>query len=414
MANIETRLNALLQNLEQQHALPSIALGLDRMLACLERLGNPQLRVPPVIHIAGTNGKGSTLAMLKSMLQSQGKHVHTYTSPHLVHFSERIVLCGKPVDSQQLYDALLRVMDAAADTIPLTFFEATTIAAFICFAEVPADVLLLEVGLGGRLDATNVVPQPLAIVITPIDIDHKEFLGETRTLIAAEKAGIMKAGVPVIVAAQHADAKQVLSAHAKTLHAPLHYVERPLSSTIALGLKGAHQYMNAACAVEVYKVISRPLGLGEVPYAALACTTWPARLQRLQYGPLVQSTEIPLWLDGGHNPAAAEVLAEWLRGKECFGLVVGMMARKDVYGFLSPFCGLVTSIAAVNIDGEADGLEPDAIVEAATALGIKRCIAVPNLTAALDWHRDTSPVTLNGILICGSLYLAGKVLQNHA
>lgn len=414
MGNIEDKLNALLYEIEQQHALPSIALGLDRVLACLERLGNPQLRVPPVVHIAGTNGKGSTLTMLKAMLESQGKRVHSYTSPHLVHFNERIVVCGKPVGSQQLYDALVRVMDTAGDAIPLTFFEATTIAAFICFCEVPADVLLLEVGLGGRLDATNVIPHPLAVIITPIDIDHKEFLGENRALIAAEKAGIMKTGVPVIVAAQQDDARQVLFARAKTLHAPLNYVEEPLPRSVALGLKGGHQYMNAACAVEAYKVIARPLGLIDVPYHALANATWPGRLQLLRHGPLTQRTSTPLWLDGGHNPAAAEVLAEWLQDKGHFGLVVGMMARKDIYGFLTPFSGVTTSIAAVNIEGEALASSPEAIAAAADALGFKQWVVSPDLTAAVDWHRDTSPVALNGILICGSLYLAGKVLQNHA
>lgn len=410
---IDAELSALLASLEQHHALPTIALGVDRVLACLERLRNPQLHLPPVVHIAGTNGKGSTLAMLRALLEDQGLRVHCYTSPHLVRFHERIVLAGKEIESRVLLDALKRVQEAASDDIPLTFFEATTIAAFVCFAEYPADIVLLEVGLGGRLDATNVIGAPLACVITPIDYDHKEFLGDTLEQIAMEKAGIMKAEVPVISAVQKEEVQKVLNSHAKALHAPLLYahVESPPG---IISLQGEHQQVNAACAVAVYRAIRKPLGLPPENLDALQRAVWRGRLQRLTQGPSFDVFTGEVWLDGGHNPAAAKVLADWIREGPVTGLVIGMMQRKDIEGFLRYFREFDCPVAAVTIADAADAAPPEAIADVARALGFSHVAALPTLGDSMRWHCGASAPDINRILICGSLYLAGKVLQNHA
>lgn len=413
----DSRLDSLLASLEQHHALPTIALGVDRVVGCLARLGNPQDALPPVVHIAGTNGKGSTQAMLRALLEAQGKSVHCYTSPHLVRFHERIVVCGKDVESDVLLDALERVTEAAGEDIPLTFFEATTIAAFLCFAETPADILLLEVGLGGRLDATNVVTTPLLSVITPIDYDHKEFLGDTLEQIAMEKAGIMKPEVPVVSAEQYTEVERILHCHARTLHAPFTVARRGEGDIPSLSLAGRHQQVNAACALAAYAIVAKALGLPPAPVeGALARTVWRGRLQHITRGPLVGLLpETELWLDGGHNPAAATVLAGWIqdRGDASAGLVVGMMKRKDIAGFLEPFLGLGVALATVGID-TPDAASAEAIQEEALRLGFRKVRACGSLEEALRWHGDAPVGHVSTILICGSLYLAGKVLQNHA
>lgn len=412
MADIETQLNKLLHALAHQHVLPEIALGLDRVVACLERLGNPHTQLPPVVHIAGTNGKGSTQAMMRAMLEKAGKTVHVYSSPHLVRFHERIVLAGRPIPSDLLLNALLRVQEAAGETIPLTFFEATTIAAFLCFAETPADVVLLEVGLGGRLDATNVVDRPALCVITPIGYDHKEFLGDTLPAIAMEKAGIMKAGVPVVLAPQVAEVMTVLTAHARTLHCPVTFAE-PLE--MALSLAGVHQYVNAGTALAAMSVLEKNLGIQSEAYReGIAEAQWPGRLQRLSQGELLSLVpDSALWLDGGHNPAAGAALAEWLADMPSPGMVLGMMKRKDVEGFLAPF-SRVLPIATVTIEGEGEAATAEMLAGVARRLGFKHVMPCLSLGEAVRWHADASLGPIKTILLCGSLYLAGKVLQNHA
>ena len=415
MTDTEGVLDRLLLQLQKHHSLPTIALGLDRVLACLDRLGNPQLRLPPVVHIAGTNGKGSTLAMLRALLEGNGKRVHCYTSPHLVRFHERVVLCGQQVQSEQLLDALMRVQAAAGDDVPLTFFETTTIAALLCFAEVPADVVLLEVGLGGRLDATNVVPRPLACVITPIDIDHQEFLGNTLHAIALEKAGIMKPGVPVIIAEQYSEVEALLVAHSKSLHCPTILARHASEQDVTLSLVGAHQRINAACAMAALRVIAKTIGIKNMDGSALSLAVWPGRLQRLTRGPLLDIAGCAIWLDGGHNPAAAKVLAEWWATQIGHGgLVVGMMVRKDSEGFLRCFRAFDMPVATVTIQGDGEAASAENIATIADSLGFSQVHACDSYEEAVRWHTVASVAPISRILLCGSLYLAGKVLQNHA
>lgn len=406
-----------LNRLQASTALPAIALGLERVLVCLERLGNPQLRLPPTIHIAGTNGKGSTLAILRALFEGEGKTVHCYTSPHLVRFNERIVLAGNEVSDEALLAALNQVLTAAADDIPLTFFEATTLAAFLCFAESTADVLLLEVGMGGRLDATNVIDKPLLSVVAPISIDHAEFLGNTLASIAAEKAGIIKCHVPVVSAEQVPEVEDVLRAKAAECAAPFIVARANHAMSAQLSLEGAHQAINLGCALQAFSLAQQRMGFeAHSVNNSLVRVRWPARLQKLTVGDLVQAAyPATLWLDGGHNPAGAAALAAWARGsgKPC-GLIVGMMKRKDIRGFLEPFLPLSLAIATVDVEGEGEASTADDIASVARAMGFSRVAACGDVASALRWHKNASLPADANLLICGSLYLAGKVLQNHA
>ncbi|MFV0361303.1 bifunctional folylpolyglutamate synthase/dihydrofolate synthase, partial [Tropicimonas sp.] len=306
----------------------AIDLSLGRTLRLLEALGRPQDRLPPVIHIAGTNGKGSTLAMLRAGLAAAGMRVHAYTSPHLVRFHERIVLAGEEIGEEPLCDALSRTLDRNGGA-PVTFFEATTCAAFDAFARVPADILLLEVGMGGRMDTTNVVDHPALTVITPVALDHQAFLGSTVAGIAGEKAGILKRGVPCIVGRQDDEATEVIEARAAALGVPLlacgqHWQvweergrlvfqdERGLLDLPLPSLSGPHQIDNAGMALAAL----RHLGHGETACeASVTSARWPARMQRLRHGPLAESApDAELWLDGGHNAHAARAIAATLTG----------------------------------------------------------------------------------------------------
>jgi dihydrofolate synthase / folylpolyglutamate synthase len=415
-----------------------IDLSLGRIERLLARLGNPHHRLPPVVHIAGTNGKGSTTAFLKAMLEAANLRVHVYTSPHLVRFSERIVVAGARgtssvgIDEARLVEVLTRTQ-AVNDGDDITQFEITTAAAFLAFAEQPADVLLLEVGLGGRLDATNVIARPRLCILTPISMDHAEKLGPTLGAIAGEKAGILKAGVTAVVSAQGDEAGEVIARVAKRVGAPLVAMgqefdaytqngrflvqrEEQLLDLPMPGLLGRHQIVNAGAAV-VAALELRDLGVDEAAIArGLTTVRWPARLQRLQAGPLpellVAGSE--LWLDGGHNPAAGEVLAQSLadleeRSPRPLHLIVGMMGLKDAEGFLRPFRGLARGVVAVPIPGAHEATHaPAALAEAARVVGLSARVAgdVPDALRALD-AAHPGP---KRILICGSLYLAGQVL----
>lgn len=384
-------------------SLPGIDLSLERMQALLAALGNPQERLPPTVHVAGTNGKGSTLAFLRAMLQAAGKRVHGYTSPHLVRFNERIVLAGKEIDNDRLAGYLQRV--AAERSIGVTFFEATTAAAFLAFAEHDADFLLLETGMGGRLDATTMVARPKACIITPIGLDHQEFLGPDLAAVAAEKAGIIKPGVPVFSAAQLPEAESVLRAMAQRCHAPFTLVEP--AALAPLGLMGAHQQQNAALAVAV----AHALGVTDAQFIAegLRQVRWPGRLQRLTRGPIVEQLG-PFWLDGGHNAHAARVLADWLAVQPAPRvLLCGLMARKDAAAFFAPLAEVVEHCVAMPIPGAADGQDPDVLREAAMALGIDAAVA-DDLESAVALAQRYNPAT---VLIAGSLYLAGEILKHH-
>lgn len=404
-----------------------IDLTLDRMWRLLQKLGNPQNDLPPVIHIAGTNGKGSTQAMIRAGLEAAGKRVHAYTSPHLARFHERIRLAGTLIDEDRLSMILDECYEKnGGETI--TYFEITTAAAILAMARTPADYTLLEVGLGGRLDATNVIDKPLLSIITPISIDHEQFLGNTLAKIAGEKAGIIKKMCPVIVAPQPDEALDVIEQTANRNHAPLiAYAQHWQIDTERDGLifhddngvvqlprpnlPGAHQFENAGTAVAAL----RQLGFGnEVCEAALTQAHWPARMQKLQSGPVIDiAPNAEIWLDGGHNPAAGRALGHHLSQlpKRPTYLICGMLNTKDIAGYLSPMAAHVEKLVAVSIPGELNTLPAEDTAAAAQQAGILSETAVDVITAAGDIAK-TDPDAR--ILICGSLYLAGNILRSHA
>jgi dihydrofolate synthase/folylpolyglutamate synthase len=427
-----THLDDLLASMKQLHPL-LIDLSLERVERMLAELGSPHKKLPPVIHIAGTNGKGSTTAFLKSMLEAAGKRVHVYTSPHLVRFNERIALAGpggaQPIDEDALAALLQRVADVNAGQ-SITFFEITTAAAFLAFSETPADFLLLEVGLGGRLDTTNVVDKPALTIITPISMDHADKLGDTVEKIAAEKAGILKRGVACVTARQTPEVDDVMETEARKRGATLirwgeHFeafnqrgrlvfqredrlLDLPLPSLI-----GPHQIVNAGTAVAA----ALELGIDERSIATgLTSARWPARMQRLGSGVLTREIrpDCELWLDGGHNPAAGEVLARTMadleeRSPRPLVLIVGMMGQKDAAGFLQPFAGLARYVITVPVPGAHQPPQlPDDLAKAARDAGLD-ATAAPDIAAALTIAQSVDDGPLR-ILICGSLYLAGHVL----
>ena len=403
-----------------------IDLTLDRVWRLLEALDNPQRKMPPVIHIAGTNGKGSTQAMIRAGLEGMGKSVHAYTSPHLARFHERIRLAGELIDEAHLTETLDECY-AKNGGIDITYFEITTCAALLAFARTPADYTLLEVGLGGRLDATNVIDDPALTVITPVSIDHEQFLGNTLAKIAAEKAGIIKRGIPCVVGPQPDEALEVIEARAAALGAPLlvhgqhwHvYEERGrlvfqdetgLLDLPLPALLGAHQIQNAGAALAAL----RHLGAGDAACeAAMRDAVWPARMQRLKTGPLVEAAgEAELWLDGGHNAAAGIALADVLAGLPArpTHLICGMLNTKDVTGYLAPLAPQVQSLTAISIPDEVNTLSAEETQAAAEAVGMQTRVAEDALSA-LQALVATDPQAR--VLICGSLYLAGNILREN-
>jgi len=402
-----------------------IDLTLDRMWRLLNALGNPERRLPPVIHIAGTNGKGSTQAMIRAGLEAQGSRVHAYTSPHLARFHERIRLAGDLISEDALTEALDRCY-AANQGENITYFEITTCAALLVFSETPADYTLLEVGLGGRLDATNVM-EPAVSIITPVDLDHQQFLGETLAEIAGEKAGIIKRGVPCFVGPQHDDAMDVIERTAARIGAPLiaygqhFHVSRERDGLIYQdetglldlpfpALPGPHQIQNAGAVLATL----RHLGADETACeAALTNATWPARMQRLTTGPLVDRyAPAELWLDGGHNPAAGKAIAATLDTlpNRPTHLVCGMLNTKDVRGFMDALAAHAQTLTAITIPGEANTLPAQTTADSATSAGIA-ATTTPDIYAALDGIVTSTPNAR--ILICGSLYLAGHVMREN-
>jgi len=402
-------------------------LTLDRVWRLLGALDHPERNLPPVIHIAGTNGKGSTQAMIRAGLEAAGKRVHAYTSPHLARFHERIRLAGALIDETHL-SAILDECYAANDGQPITYFEITTVAGLLAFARTPADFTLLEVGLGGRLDATNVVEKPALCVITPVSIDHQQFLGDTLAEIAGEKAGILKRGVPCVVGRQDEAGLDVIEDKAARLGAPLlvhgqhwhvweergrlvYQDENGLLDLPLPRLIGAHQVDNAGIALAAL----RHLGLGEdACEAALTQAQWPARLQRLRSGPLTdRAGRAELWLDGGHNAAAGHALAEALTRlpDRPLHLICGMLNTKDVTGYMQPLARHADSLIAVSIPGEAATLPAQTTAKAAASLGLEAHTA-KDVADALDKIIAHTPQAR--VLICGSLYLAGDVLRENA
>ncbi len=420
-----TRSDALLQRMMDFHP-KIIDLTLDRVARMLTALGEPQRHLPPVIHVAGTNGKGSTQAMIRAGLEAEGKRVHAYTSPHLAWFHERIRLAGNLI-SEDALTALLDECIAANGHEAITFFEITTCAAFLAFSRTPADYTLLEVGLGGRLDATNVVDHPALTIITPVSIDHQQYLGETLPEIAGEKAGIIKRGVPCVVGPQAEEGLAVIEARAARLGAPLlvygqhwhigtengrmiYQDERGLLDLPLPNLPGPHQMQNAGAALAAL----RHLGASEAACeAAVTRAEWPARMQRLKRGPLVEAAAgAELWLDGGHNPAGGEAIAATLAAmpQRPTHAICGMLNTKDVTGYMRPLAGHLTSLHAVSIPGEKNTLSATETADAARRAGLTAYEA-ESVAAALHAISTRDPAAR--VLICGSLYLAGSILREN-
>ena len=428
-----TQSDAILARLLGLHP-KRIDLSLGRIESLLENLGSPQARLPPVIHVAGTNGKGSTIAFLRAMLEAAGQRVHVYTSPHLVRFHERIRLAGKLVDEAALADAL-DVCERVNAGAPITLFEITTAAAFKLFSEAPADILLLEVGLGGRYDATNVIDAPLATVITPVSIDHVEFLGATLDKIAYEKAGIIKFATPLIIAGQDLLARDVIEREAMRLRAPLRIGGQDFAAREEHGrlvfedeeglldlrlprLAGRHQIQNAATAIATLRWV-RPHLAPAAFETGLQNADWPARLQRLAHGPLVDLAPrgAEVWLDGGHNEAGGRALGEAMadfetRAPRPLVLVCGTLTTKDTLGFLKPFAGLALRVLAVPISGEHSGRPAEDVAQAGRLAGLDAS-ACDSVSAALREIAAQTWTVAPRILIAGSLYLAGEVLAEN-
>jgi dihydrofolate synthase/folylpolyglutamate synthase len=428
-------LGELIVRLSALHA-KRIDLGLERMQGLLERLDHPERRLPPVIHIAGTNGKGSTIAYLRAILEAANLRVHVYTSPSLVRINECFRLGrtggGALVGDDELRSTLEHCERANAGA-PITIFEIETAAAFCLFAQHPADVVLLEVGLGGRLDATNVIEAPLATVMAPVSMDHTEFLGQTLTAIAGEKAAIIKRQVPVICAEQFPEAMAVIEAQAERMRAPLHAAcqqwhvsvecgrlvyqdDRGLMDLAAPKLFGRHQFDNAGLAIATLRA-QNLFEIGTAAFeAGIVHAEWPARMQRLASGALLAQAPpgCEIWLDGGHNAEGGRVVAAALgdleeRVSRPLVVIVGMMANKDAAAFLANFAGLTRHIIAVQIPGRDNAMPPDRLADAARALGM-RVETSGSVEAALRSLARLAYEVPPRILITGSLYLAGHVL----
>lgn len=420
--------DAILARLLELHP-KIIDLTLDRMWRLLAAMGDPQNTLPPVIHIAGTNGKGSTLAMIRAGLEGAGLTAHAYTSPHLARFHERIRLAGALIDEDAL-STLLAECEAANGETAITYFEITTVAALVAMARVPADYTLLEVGLGGRLDATNVMT-PRLTAITPVSIDHQQYLGETLAEIAAEKAGILKPGVPCIVGRQSDVARSVIEDRAAAVGAPLLICDQDWQVRLERGrlifedeaglldlepprLRGHHQVENAGIAIAAL----RALGDGD-PEAAMRRAEWPARMQRLRHGPMVERLPdgAELWLDGGHNAAAGEALAALIseidaRAPAPLWMIAGMLDTKAAGDYFGAFRDIATGLRAVAIPDTPASLSAYQLAEHANGSGIE---AAPSETvdAALSEILANHPGGPLRVMICGSLYLAGNILRDH-
>ncbi|MDO8290563.1 MAG: folylpolyglutamate synthase/dihydrofolate synthase family protein [Parvibaculum sp.] len=439
MSGTRDHSDVILERLTKLHP-KLIDLSLDRILRLLDALGNPHRALPPTFHIAGTNGKGSVSAYLRAMLEAGGYSVHTYTSPHLVRFHERIRLAGKPASADideaylsELLDECERINAGA----PITFFEITTCVAMLAFARSHADALILEVGMGGRFDTTNVIEKPVLTIITPVDLDHQAFLGNTIAEIAGEKAGILKPGVPAVIGLQKDEARDVIEARARAIGAPLFIQGQDFSTHAEQGhlvyqdeyglldlplpkLLGQHQIENsgmAICALRQAGIL--PLETPAIEYG-LTHVSWPARMQRLTRGPLIDRLppHAELWLDGGHNPQAGRAIALLMADLAAahpapLYLIAAMKETKDAGGFFAPFAGLAAHAEVIAIPDDPACLSPDALAAAAKSAGLNVTPA-PSLDEAFKRILARTGQVSPRILICGSLYLAGHVLKSHA
>jgi dihydrofolate synthase/folylpolyglutamate synthase len=412
-----------------------IDLSLGRVIALLEKLGDPQNHLPPVVHVAGTNAKGSVIAYMRAALEAGGYIVHVHISPHLVRFNERIRLSGSLITETALSELLEGCEKINADN-PITFFEITTCAALVAFASEPADVVLLETGLGGRLDATNVIRQPAVTVLTPISFDHQQYLGNTLSQIGREKAGILKQGTPCVVATQPDGAMQSIIAKAQDLGVALYrqeedwsvhqdgdqlVYENPRGRTILPlpNLVGRHQLNNAGIALAALDRLAACKTSEEARRFGLLGAEWPGRMQRLVKGPLLNQLpdDWEIWVDGGHNEAAAGAIAGqthvWQKENASMPLyaIFGMLNSKNPEAFLRPLKGHIESIRCVAIPGEENSYKPDDLLIAAQNTGILAIKSDTVEKAALDFFACSQRPAR--ILICGSLYLVGTILANH-
>ncbi|MNL09387.1 Folylpolyglutamate synthase [compost metagenome] len=393
------------------------------MRALCAALGDPQDRLPPVVHVAGTNGKGSTVSLIRAIAEAAGLRVHAYTSPHLVRFNERIRLAGTLISDDYLNDVLDRIEAVSGEA---TVFESTTAAAFLAMSETPADLAIIEVGLGGSLDATNVIDRPLLSVITPVDLDHAEFLGDRIEGVAAEKAGILKAGARGVIARQSEAVMAVIERRAAQVHSPLTVMGVDFDAWAERGglvyqdqerfldlpapaLSGPHQFDNAGVAVAAALELDLPEA---AIVAGLKAVRWPARMQRLTAGPYAekaQAADAELWLDGGHNPHAGRAMARTLAERQAraprpLALIVAMLANKDAGGFFEALKGIDAQVFTVGFDGAA--ADPAALAAVAQGRGFG-AMAAASVDEALD---RALALGAGRIVICGSLYLAGEVL----
>ncbi|NBB65273.1 bifunctional folylpolyglutamate synthase/dihydrofolate synthase [Pseudomonas sp. ODNR1LW] len=419
-------MDAISERLRARHP-QRIDLSLDRMRALCSALGDPQNRLPPVVHVAGTNGKGSTVALIRAIAEAAGLKVHAYTSPHLVRFNERIRLAGRLIEDDALNAILDRIEAVSGEA---TVFESTTAAAFLAMAETPADLAVIEVGLGGVLDATNVIERPLLSVITPVDYDHAEFLGTDLAGIASEKAGVLKAGAPAVIARQREEAFKAIERRAVDVHAPLTVLGVDFDAWAERGgmafqtaelfmdlpapaLAGAHQIDNAALAVAAALELDLP---ESAIIEGLKTVRWPARLQRLSagpYGEAAKAADAELWLDGGHNPHAGRALAAFLAERQAraprpLALICGMLGNKDAGGFFAALKDSQATVFTVGFDGAA--AEPAALAAVARGHGLA-ATPTSSVGEALDLALRFGA---GRVAICGSLYLAGEVLGASA
>jgi dihydrofolate synthase/folylpolyglutamate synthase len=430
--------DAVLERLLSLHP-KRIDLVLDRVERLLAALGHPETKMPPIIHVAGTNGKGSVCAYLRAMLEGSGYRVHVYTSPHLVHFHERIRIAGRLISEEELA-ATLEECETANGGAPITFFEITTAAAFLAFSRHRADALILEVGLGGRYDATNVIGTPAAVCITPVAMDHQDFLGDTLAAIAMEKAGIMKRGAPAIVGPQDEDAKSIIVRRADQLGVPVTIYGEDFQAFEEHGrlvyqdaeglldlplpkLAGRHQIANAAIAIAALRCIGGRWEREQGIEWGLKNVEWPARLQRLTKGPLIDAAPkgAEVWLDGGHNPHGGAAVAQSMadleeRASKPLYLICGMLRTKDAVGYFLPFRGLAKHVTTIAIPGEAASLGAGVLYDAVRAAGLDATPADDLIDAMMQvsaWSRARENEGAPRILISGSLYLAGKVLREN-
>jgi len=425
--------DAILQRLLQLHP-KVIDLTLQRLQKLLKKLGHPERKLPPVIHVAGTNGKGSTIAFMKAILEAAGLGIHTYSSPHLVHFNERIYLADKGLISNEELTELLEECEQANGSSAITFFEITTAAAFLAFSRHPADYVLLETGLGGRLDATNVIDEPAACTITQVDLDHQQYLGETIAEIAAEKAGILKAGAPATIGPQHDEVREVLERIGAEKKAPLFFANQDWqayeqhgrlvfqnnSELLDLpmpGLIGQHQIVNAGTAIATIRSLGDDRITAKHFEAGLTNVKWPARLQKLGPGELHEWAPAgsEIWLDGGHNPAAGQALAIGLAGlndrsPRPLVLIIGMLNTKDPIGYFQAFEDMAHVVFTISIPNEENALSAEVLANIALQANLD---AYPQSSVKEALNTAAEFCNAPRILIGGSLYLAGHVLAEH-